>query len=175
MTVRPTNLLLVEDDADVRDAAVLLMEGWGHCVRACGSGVAAIEALEVGLPDLVLTDLHMPDMNGLELLRRLRAEGVEAPVVVFTGRGTVEGAVDAIREGAFHFLRKPVDPNLLRATVEAALALAPAGRELRRRRTQTLPGLVVESTAMREVMRLVERVAPAKASVVVTGESGTGK
>jgi DNA-binding NtrC family response regulator len=96
---------------------------------------------------------------------------------VLTGRGTVEGAVDAIREGAFHFLQKPVDPPLLRATIDAALTLAPAGRELRRRRAQAAStgDIVVESAAMQGVLQLVERVATAKASVVVTGESGTGK
>ncbi len=177
MTTRRTNLLLIEDDAHAREATALLLEGWGHAVRTAESGAAALATLEAGLPDLVLTDLHLPHLSGIELLKRMRSGGVEAPVVVITGRGTVEGAVDAVREGAFHFLQKPVDPPLLRATIDAALALAPASRELQKRRSLlgATSELVVESAAMRGAMQLVERVAAAKASVVVTGESGTGK
>jgi DNA-binding NtrC family response regulator len=174
-------ILVVDDEQASLDAMTLLLEGWGWTVTAATSGAAALRAIEREAPDLVITDLVMPDVDGLEVLRRTRALSPDVPVVVVTGRGGVEEAVRATREGALHFVQKPVDPVLLRATIQGAFESSRARREvteLRRRRVRDggdAGSFVGESRAMREVLALVERVAPSRASVVVTGESGTGK
>ncbi len=131
-------------------------------------------------PDVLLTDLVMPNMDGLWLLRAVRAELPDLPVLLITGQGTVQTAVQAIKEGAYDFIEKPLDPARLRVILERALEKKETLREvqlLRRRLAAMAPGtdLIGQGPAMQRVAELVKRVAPANASVVITGESGTGK
>ena len=173
-------LLIVDDEADGRDALAELAQSWGYEVLTAGDGTEALRRAIEWHPDVLLTDLVMPNMDGLWLLRALRAELPDVPVLLLTGRGTVQTAVQAIKEGAYDFIEKPIDPSRLRMVLERALEKKETMREvqlLRRSLAAMAPGtdLIGQGPTMHEVVELVKKVAASNASVVVTGESGTGK
>ncbi len=174
-----TGILIVDDDRANRESLSEMVSAWGYDVRTADGASAALRLLETEPPDAVVCDLVMPGMGGIEVLRRMRADQLDVPTIILTGKGSVDGAVEALREGAFHFIQKPVEPALLRLTLRSALDSNRTRQEvshLRRRvREQQGHEFLGQSRAMREVFGLIARVAPAKASVVVTGESGTGK
>jgi len=173
-------LLIVDDEPDGRDALAELAQRWGYDVQTASDGTEALRRAIEWHPDVLLTDLVMPSMDGLWLLRALRAELPDVPVVLLTGRGTVQTAVQAIKEGAYDFVEKPLEVSRLRVILERALEKTETTREvqlLRRRLAAMAPGtdLIGQGAPMQQVAALVKRVAPASASVVITGESGTGK
>ncbi len=173
-------LLIVDDETDSRDALAELADRWGYEVQTASDGTEALRRAIEWHPDVILTDLVMPNMDGLWLLRALRAELPDCPVVLLTGRGTVQTAVQAIKEGAYDFIEKPLEISRLRVVLDRALEKKETMREvqlLRRRLAALAPGtdMIGSGPAMQRVFELVKKVAPANASVVVTGESGTGK
>ena len=173
-------LLIVDDEADSRDALAELADRWGYEVQTAADGTEALRRAIEWHPDVILTDLVMPNMDGLWLLRALRAELPDCPVVLLTGRGTVQTAVQAIKEGAYDFIEKPLEISRLRVVLDRALEKKETMREvqlLRRRLAALAPGtdMIGSGAAMQRVFELVKKVAPANASVVITGESGTGK
>jgi len=173
-------LLIVDDEADGRDALAELTQRWGYEVLTADDGTDALRRAIEWHPDVLLTDLVMPNMDGLWLLRAVRAELPDLPVLVITGQGTVQTAVQAIKEGAYDFIEKPLDPARLRVVLERALEKKETLREvqlLRRRLAAMAPGtdLLGQGPVMQRVAELVKKVAPANASVMITGESGTGK
>ncbi len=173
-------VLIVDDEADSRDALAELTQRWGYDVQTASDGAEALRRAIEWHPDVILTDLVMPNMDGLWLLRALRAELPDCPVVLLTGRGTIQTAVQAIKEGAYDFIEKPLEVPRLRIVLERALEKKETMREvqlLRRRLAALAPGtdLIGSGPAMQKVFELVKRVAPSNASVVVTGQSGTGK
>ncbi len=150
--------------------------GWDCQVE--GGGAAAIAALAAGLPDLVITDLRMAEVDGLDVLEAVRRCDREIPVILMTAFGGIESAIDAMRRGAFHYLTKPVRLDELRVQAERALAARQLQREnrvLRAASRETLHSLVGRSDVMRRLYDLVERVAPSPSPVLLRGESGTGK
>ncbi len=173
-------VLIVDDEADSRDALAELTQRWGYDVQTASDGTEALRRAIEWHPDVILTDLVMPNMDGLWLLRALRAELPDCPVVLLTGRGTIQTAVQAIKEGAYDFIEKPLEVPRLRIVLERALEKKETMREvqlLRRRLAALAPGTDIIGTgpAMQSVFELVKKVAPSNASVVLTGESGTGK
>ncbi|WP_242396387.1 sigma-54-dependent transcriptional regulator [Anaeromyxobacter oryzisoli] len=173
-------VLIVDDEADSRDALAELTQRWGYDVQTASDGTEALRRAIEWHPDVLLTDLVMPNMDGLWLLRALRAELPDCPVVLLTGRGTIQTAVQAIREGAFDFIEKPLEVPRLRIVLERALEKKETMREvqlLRRRLAALAPGtdMIGSGPAMQKVFELVKKVAPSNASVVIGGESGTGK
>jgi len=173
-------LLIVDDETDSRDALAELADRWGYEVQTAGDGTEALRRAIEWHPDVILTDLVMPNMDGLWLLRALRAELPDCPVVLLTGRGTVQTAVQAIKEGAYDFIEKPLEISRLRVVLDRALEKKETLREvqlLRRRLAALAPGtdMIGSGPAMERVFELVKKVAPANASVVITGQSGTGK
>jgi DNA-binding NtrC family response regulator len=173
-------VLIVDDEADGRDALAELVQRWGYDVQTAADGTEALRRAIEGHPDVILTDLVMPNMDGLWLLRALRAELPDCPVVLLTGRGSIQIAVQAIKEGAYDFIEKPVEVPRLRLVLERALEKKETMREvilLRRRLAALAPGTEMIGTgpAMQRVFELVQKVAPSNASVVIHGESGTGK
>jgi DNA-binding NtrC family response regulator len=173
-------LLIVDDESDSREALAELAGRWGYEVQTAGDGTEALRRAIEWHPDVILTDLVMPNMDGLWLLRALRAELPDCPVLLLTGRGTVQTAVQAIKEGAYDFIEKPLDVSRLRVVLDRALEKKETMREvqlLRRRLAALAPGtdMIGSGPAMQRVFELVKKVAPANASVVITGESGTGK
>jgi len=173
-------VLIVDDEADSRDALAELTTRWGYDVQTASDGTEALRRAIEGHPDVILTDLVMPNMDGLWLLRALRAELPECPVVLLTGRGTIQTAVQAIKEGAYDFIEKPLEIPRLRIVLERALEKKETMREvqlLRRRIAALAPGtdMIGSGPAMQRVFELVNKVAPSNASVVIAGQSGTGK
>ena len=136
-------ILIVDDEADSRDALAELTQRWGYDVQTASDGTEALRRAIEWHPDVILTDLVMPNMDGLWLLRALRAELPECPVVLLTGRGTIQTAVQAIKEGAYDFIEKPLEVPRLRIVLERALEKKETMREvqlLRRRLAALAPG-----------------------------------
>jgi DNA-binding NtrC family response regulator len=177
---RRSQIVVVDDEVNLRGALVTLLEKRGHEVRAAGTGEEAFGLLETAPADLVLTDLRMPGMSGMEFLRRLKDKWPDTEVVVMTAFGSIDTAVEAIRAGAYDYLTKPIDRERFPVVVEKALerrALAFENKQLRDRlETRTrFDQLVGESAPMQRVYTLVEMVADSDVTVLLTGESGTGK
>ncbi len=172
-------ILAVDDERATGEAISEMLTHWGHRVETAVDGNDALKKAAEFRPDVVLSDLAMPQTDGLWLLRALKEDMPDCPVVFLTGRGTIDAAVEAIREGAYDFIEKPLDPARLKVCIDRALEKKETLREvqgLRRRLKQLGPtDFIGQSAAMRRVFELIERVAPAKASVAITGESGTGK
>jgi DNA-binding NtrC family response regulator len=180
-------LLVADDQPDVLEAVRMLARANGIDVRTATSPAAVLAICEAEDIDVCLIDLNYArdttsGREGMDLLARLHDLDPALPVVVMTAWGSIEGAVEAIRRGARDYLQKPWDNQRLVATLRAQLELRQALRtanrldaEAARTRTHELPAIVAKSRAMQQVMTLVERVAPANASVLITGEHGTGK
>jgi two-component system NtrC family response regulator len=173
-------VLLADDDESLRRVQQYQLTKAGFAVTTCADGDSALEEFRENLHDLVVTDIRMPGLDGLELLARLRAISPETPVIVITGHGTVETAVQAMKQGAFDFLTKPFPTDTLQLTLERALKMAQLQREnkeLRRavERTFAFENLVGSSASMRRLYDLLELTAPTTSTVLISGETGTGK
>jgi len=171
---------IVDDHRETREALVDILEREGFETVAAAGGAEFLELLGVREMDIVLADLILPDVSGLELLRRCHDVDPDVQVIMITGYGSVETAVEAMRQGAFHYVAKPVKPAELKALVRKAAAvrrLALENRALRSRIGErfAMPNIVGSGPAMERVFELVRRVAPTKSLVLITGESGTGK
>jgi len=156
------------------------LEGWGYQVGLAASGAEARDLIESFDPDVVVSDVIMPEMSGLELLRSLRAGDPSLPVVLITAQGSVDLAVEAMKEGALDFVTKPLDYQKLKAILAAAEKEIELRRKSQRLLSQLDQGagfgsLVGRSRAMRDVYELVRSVGATDAGVIITGESGTGK
>jgi two-component system response regulator HydG len=175
----PQNILVVDDDPSNRVTLERLLKREGYVVNHAESGREAMEVLRSNSIDLVLTDLKMPGMSGLDLLRAVRAVDPDVEVVVMTAYGTVETAVEAMKEGAYDFVAKPLRRLELVTTVKKALekgALQVENRRLREQLTAVGEGEIVgRSDVLRALLDEVEQVAPSDATVLLSGESGTGK
>lgn len=174
-------ILIVDDEAALREMLQVRLESWGYTCRAAGD-VAQAEALVAEFePDIVLSDVIMPDATGLDLLRRLRdPDGQLLPVVLMTAHGCIDTAVEAMKQGAVDFLTKPLDNEKLLAVLEDVAEEVRSRRRARELETsietqQPLGGLVGQSPAMEELRELIALIASSDASALITGESGTGK
>ncbi len=177
--VKP-RILIVDDEEDSRVALQVLLGTWGYATDAASQGREALEKAPSLRPSLVITDLIMPDMDGLTLLSALQQEMPRVPVIILTGRATVDTVVGAMRQGAYDYLTKPVDLDRLRLLVEKALDRARTLDEVTilRRRVKEVWGmgrLIGRSAPMQEIHRLIEQAAATSAPVLIHGETGTGK
>jgi DNA-binding NtrC family response regulator len=175
-------ILVVDDEKNLRLVIQKELGRQMHDAEVAHDGEAAWEMLEASDYDVVLCDINMPRLDGIGLLRRIRDKHANPPeVIMLTGQGTVETAIEAMKLGAYDYLTKPYRIKELAALVEAAAdkqRLKIDNQRLRaqlERSHQKMPDIVAESPQMKEVLRLVQRVAPADTSVLITGESGTGK
>jgi DNA-binding NtrC family response regulator len=173
-------VLIVEDDESARLGLTELVRTWGFTVQAAADGEQALTAVTEFRPSIVVSDLVMPRMDGLQLLAALGDDLSQIYFVLLTAQGTVETAVDALKRGAEDYLTKPVDPQRLRHLLERLSELSAARREnteLRRRLREEgrFGRMVGASREMRKVYNVVEQAAPTTASVLIIGESGTGK
>jgi two-component system response regulator HydG len=172
-------VLVVDDDPDMRALVEATLGEVGFSARLCASAEEGLAALPLEDFDVVVADLQMPGMNGLELCERIVAARPEVPVVMITAHGTLDAAVGAIRAGAYDFVTKPIKLQPFQLTVERAARHHELAGEVRRLREAAQPqafaGIVGDSPAMRAALDLVSRVAQTDSTVLITGESGTGK
>ncbi len=174
------SLLIVEDDEDFRDSCVRWLERKGHKVAAAASGAEALSLCQRQQCDVGVFDMNMPGMSGIELLQRLREAEIEMEVIILTGEGTIETAVQAMKLGACDFLTKPCALGDLEHHCQLAYARGQLRKENRQlkeiiSRSQPQHLIVGESPEMRNVLKMVQRVAPTDKPVLIIGESGTGK
>jgi DNA-binding NtrC family response regulator len=174
-------VLIVEDDAAQRVGLQQLLKSWGYAVDAASNGREALERIQAARPTIVLSDLIMPGMSGLELLRALKQqEDGDITVVLMTAQGTVETAVEAIKQGAYDYVPKPIDPQRLKILLDQIGERHDTLREMRVLRKQlrergTFGKMIGASLEMKQIYQVLEQAAPTGASVLVSGESGTGK
>jgi DNA-binding NtrC family response regulator len=173
-------ILIVEDEDNARKGYEALLRKWNFEVLGVATGEEALAKFQEFNPQVMLADVELPGMNGLDLLRHLGDEIQRIPVIIITGRGSDERVVQAIEVGAFWYIEKPLKPPVLRALLDRAFgrlrdrqAVAVLTRQLRD--AGKLGVLVGSSSPMQEVMRQVETAAPSTASILITGETGSGK
>jgi DNA-binding NtrC family response regulator len=176
----PRRILIVDDDRAMREMLASLFKERGLWVEDAASADAALSRAAEQEFDVVLSDVRMPGLSGVELVGQLRRLRPGTPVVLMTAFGSIDSAVDAMRSGAFDYLTKPFEPDAVILAVERALAhraLALENEQLRRAvdRSGSLGELIGKSPAMREIFALIKRIAYGRSSVLITGESGTGK
>ena len=171
-------ILVADDEPKMRRVLEIMLQKMGHRVLAAGNGVEALALFQANSVDLVITDLRMPEMDGIELLAALRAQASDVPVMVITAHGTIETAVAAMKHGACDYILRPFDIDVVELAVERVLngaAVAQQNAFLRQEIERGWDAFVGTSEPMRAVYELIQRVGPSKASVLITGETGTGK
>jgi DNA-binding NtrC family response regulator len=173
-------VLIVEDEDNERTGLAELISAWGYRTETARDGVEALEKVTAWSPSIIVTDLKMPRMGGMELIERLDLQPQSMAVVVVTAQGTIDSAVEAMKKGANDFIQKPIDTMRLRSILQNLSTLVETRTELevtrrKLRDSGSLGSLVGASKKMQEIFRLIEMVAPSTASVLITGASGTGK
>ncbi len=173
-------ILIIDDEKNIREGLSAALELDGYSVKLAANGAEGLALIEKGDIDLVITDLRMPGVSGEEVLAKVRGESPGIPVIVLTGHGSIDTAVDAMRNGAYDFLTKPLSLDRLSLIVKRALA----GRELEIRHSSlqqeldaktSFESIIGKSNEMQRIFQMVRKAADSKASVLITGESGTGK
>ncbi|MEI6556291.1 MAG: sigma-54 dependent transcriptional regulator [Paludibacter sp.] len=170
-------ILVIDDERSIRNTLKEILEFEKHQISLAENGRQGLETAQNNVFDLIFSDIKMPEMDGIEFLVQLKESGIEAPVVMISGHGNIETAVECIKKGAFDFITKPIDLNRLLITVRNALE-----RNILVSETKTLKKkiakrhqMVGDSPAIQKVRMMIGRVAPTDARVLITGENGTGK
>jgi DNA-binding NtrC family response regulator len=178
--VVPERVLIVEDEPAARVGLEQLVKSWGFVADSAADGEEALEKVTSFRPAIVITDVVMPRMDGLALLRALQLQGADVTTLLLTAQGTVETAVEAMKEGAYDYLTKPIDLQRLKLLLDKIVERLETMREVKALRRQlrehgTFGSLIGNAPEMRKIYQVVEQAAPTNASVLITGESGTGK
>src|SRR5205809_5297507 len=173
-------VLVVEDEPAARLGLEQLVKSWGFVADSASDGEEALEKVTTFRPAIVITDMVMPRMDGLALLRALPQTGADVTTLLLTAQGTVETAVEAMKEGAYDYLTKPVDIQRLKILLDKIVERLETLREVKSLRRQlreqgAFGSLIGNSPEMRKIYQVIEQAAPTAASVLITGESGTGK
>ena len=173
-------VLIVEDDSAARVGLEQLIRSWGFIAESATDGEDALEKVTSFRPAIVISDLVMPRLDGLGLLRALHAQGADVITLLLTAQGTVETAVEAMKEGAYDYLTKPVDIQRLKILLDKIVERQETLREVKTLRRQlrdhgAFGSMIGNSPEMRKIYAVIEQAAPTSASVLITGESGTGK
>lgn len=173
-------VLIVEDDPATRSGLAELVQAWGFLTDEAADGEEAMRKVTTFRPAIIVSDLVMPRMGGADLLRALKDQLSDITLILLTAQGTVDSAVEAIKEGAYDYLSKPVDPQRLQILLQKAVERQDTLREVRALRRQlreqgSFGRIIGNSPGIRAVYRVIEQSAPTNASVLISGESGTGK
>jgi len=178
----PPSLLIVDDEQGILDTLRILLKNEGFDVVTAQGGKAGLEQLKASAPDIVLTDIRMPGVSGIDLLAAVREQDPETPVILMTAQATLQTAIQAVNEGAFHYVQKPFSNDeivaLCRRAAEVRTLKAEnkqLKQEIRRRERSGRVTPLGKSRPFQEVLRLAEQVAPTESTVLIQGESGTGK
>ncbi len=178
--MKKEKILIVEDEASLRDTLAAFLTRVGYEVATAPDGSQALERLSGELPDLILTDIHMPDMDGLALLAEVKARYPETIVIVMTAFSSIDSAVEAMRRGAEDYLSKPLQLADAQMSIERALERRALRSRLTQLETQVreryrFDQIIGRSPAMQRVFQIIERVAPTNTTVLISGRTGTGK
>ena len=170
-------VLIVDDELAIRETMEQILNYDGYAVEKAASGAEALSQVEKSMPDAILLDIKMAGMDGFEVLEQLNKLNVTAPVIVISGHGTIETAVEAVKGGAYDYLEKPLDRSRLLMTLSNCLKHQTVLEDRENLRSKTGFGtpLVGESLAIKNVRRFIEKVGPTESTVLITGENGTGK
>ncbi len=178
--MRNETVLVVDDSPDIRFAMAEVLKAKGFCVESASDGQEAIEILDTRFFDIVLTDLSMPRKTGMDVLKFINENSPETICMIITGYGTIQGAVEALKLGAYDYLCKPIKPDEVIILIDKALEIRNLRRENKNLKKELknkygFKNIIGSSPAMKDVFSLVEKVADADSTVLITGESGTGK
>ena len=172
-------ILIVDDEKSIRRTLRDILEFEKYEVEESSDGLDCLVKLKQNKYDVIILDIKMPKMDGIETLERIHALGLETPVLMISGHGTIDTAVEAVKKGAFDFIPKPPDLNRLLITIRNAMdksSLVKETKKLRRRITKSkVQEIIGNSSGINHIKQTIERVAPTEARVLVTGENGTGK
>jgi DNA-binding NtrC family response regulator len=179
-TISRDRVLIVEDDPTTRLGLTELVRTWGFSTEGAADGQEALQRITAFRPSIIISDLVMPRMGGLELLHSVKEEASDVTIVILTAQGTVETAVEAIKEGAYDYLTKPIEPQRLKILLDKIVERQETIREVKVLRRQlrdsgSFGRMIGASPQMRKVYQIIEQAAPTAASVLIWGESGTGK
>ncbi len=178
MKTSDAHILLVEDDLSHCTILQALLTGWGYRVSTAHNGLEAMEQVKNQPFDLILTDVRMAEMDGIEALKAVKAYNPAIPILIMTAYSNVESAVEAIKAGAYDYLTKPLDFDMLQLTLERALehtSLKTENHSLKQRLLFDDQNMIGRSEPMRRLMEMIAMIAPSQATVLICGESGTGK
>ncbi len=182
MTVRDkkASVLVVDDDSTHKRVLLTLLESWGYLAAGVDDGAAAVERARENPPDLILMDIRMAGLSGIEALKQIKVYNPAIPILIMTAYSSVESAVEALKSGAYDYLTKPLDFDVLKITMDRALehvSLKTENLALKEKLHSAfhLANIIGKSRPMKELIEMVGMVAPSEATVLITGESGTGK
>ncbi len=174
-----SKILIIDDEAAIRSSLKEILEYEDHTVDTAEDGKEGVVAAAKGAYDIIFCDIKMPGLDGIEALEMMQVKGVEAPVIMISGHGTVETAVEALKKGAYDFIQKPLDLNRILVTLRNATEtkeLVEETKVLKKKINKKLTSTIVgESAAIGEIKQMIETVAPTDARVLITGGNGTGK
>jgi DNA-binding NtrC family response regulator len=170
-------ILIIDDERSIRNTLKDILEFEKHQVSLAENGLKGLETAQNEMFELIFSDIKMPELDGIELLTQLKEKEIEAPIVMISGHGNIETAVECIKKGAFDFIEKPIDLNRLLITVRNALEKKDLVVETKnlKKKTAKKYEMIGQSPALENVRQMIERVAPTEARVLITGENGTGK
>jgi DNA-binding NtrC family response regulator len=170
-------ILIIDDERSIRNTLKDILEFEKHQVILAENGKVGLDIASNSLFDIIFSDIKMPEMDGIELLHALKEKEIEAPVVMISGHGNIETAVECIKKGAFDFIEKPIDLNRLLITVKNALdkGYLVAETKTLKKKVEKRHQMIGQSAAIQKVREMIEKVAPTEARVLITGSNGTGK
>jgi len=173
-------ILVIDDKPNIRKVLSAILENEGYCVETCESGEKALEKIQQVLPDLIVTDLKMPGIDGIELMKLVKATDAQIPVILITAFGTISSAVEAMKAGAYDYLTKPIDHDLMIILIKRALDQKRIRSENKYLRAEleerhSLNNIVGKSSVMQKLFNFIETVSSSSSNVVIQGECGTGK
>jgi two-component system response regulator HydG len=179
-SLKTTKILIVDDDPGHLTTLKTITKSWGYTVETANDGVVAVDTVKSGPVDLILMDVRMTNMSGIEALSQIKDYNPSIPVIIMTAYSSVESAVEALKSGAYDYLIKPLDFEVLKLTIERAsehAGLKAENRALKEhlRSDYDIANIIGRSQPMKKLMDMMSMVAPSEATVLITGESGTGK
>lgn len=178
MAMSNAHILVVDDDLSHCTIIQVLMKGWGYQVTLAHNGLQAVELTKCTPFDLILSDVRMAEMDGIEALKAIKTYNPAIPILIMTAYSNVESAVEAIKAGAYDYLTKPLDFDMLHITLERALehtSLKSENKTLKQQLNADYYHMIGRSAPMRRLMEMIAMIAPSEATVLICGESGTGK
>lgn len=171
------NILIIDDERSIRNTMKDILEFEGHSCVLAEDGPKGIDAVSKSAFDIVFCDIKMPEMDGIEVLEKIQELAPEVPVVMISGHGTIDTAVECLKKGAYDFIQKPLDLNRILITLKNATDKSTLVKETKilKKKINRVPEIVGESEPIMNIKRMIDRVAPTDARVLVTGSNGTGK